>query len=90
MNHVMTLLFDKDFLITIFVGIMAFATVVTLGVPYLERGGLDDRLKSVARRREELPQYRRPISQPSSFSATFDGIALREGLNLQRGQRTRQ
>jgi len=28
--------------------------VVTLGVPYLERGGLDDRLKSVARRREEL------------------------------------
>jgi tight adherence protein C len=54
MNHVMTLLFDKDFLITAFVGIMAFATVVTLGVPYLERGGLDDRLKSVARRREEL------------------------------------
>jgi len=54
MNHVMTLLFDKDFLITMFVGIMAFATVVTLGVPYLERGGLDDRLKSVARRREEL------------------------------------
>jgi tight adherence protein C len=50
----MTLLFDKDFLITAFVGIMAFATVVTLGVPYLERGGLDDRLKSVARRREEL------------------------------------
>jgi tight adherence protein C len=54
MNHVMNLLFDKDFLITVFVGIMAFATVVTLGVPYLERGGLDDRLKSVARRREEL------------------------------------
>ena len=54
MNHVMNLLFDKDFLITVFVAIMAFATVVTLGVPYLERGGLDDRLKSVARRREEL------------------------------------
>jgi tight adherence protein C len=54
MNHVMTLLFDKDFLVTLFVAIFAFATVVTLGVPYLERGGLDDRLKSVARRREEL------------------------------------
>src|SRR6185369_1223472 len=54
MDHVMTLLFDKDFLITVFVGILAFATVVTLGVPYLERGGLDDRLKTVARRREEL------------------------------------
>jgi len=54
MDHVMNLLFDKNFLITAFVGILAFATVVTLGVPYLERGGLDDRLKSVARRREEL------------------------------------
>ncbi|HWU54017.1 MAG TPA: type II secretion system F family protein [Rhizomicrobium sp.] len=54
MDHVMNLLFDKNFLITLFVGILAFATVVTLGVPYLERGGLDDRLKSVARRREEL------------------------------------
>src|SRR3954470_3950683 len=54
MDHVMNLLFDKDFLITAFVGILAFATVVTFGVPYLERGGLDDRLKTVARRREEL------------------------------------
>ena len=54
MDHVMTLLFDRDFLVTVFVAIMAFATVVTLGVPYLERGGLDDRLKSVAARREEL------------------------------------
>jgi tight adherence protein C len=50
----MALLFDKDFLVTLFVAIFAFATVVTLGIPYLERGGLDDRLKSVARRREEL------------------------------------
>src|SRR3954463_12428335 len=54
MDHVMNLLFDKDFLITAFVGILAFATIVTLGVPMLERGGLDDRLKTVARRREEL------------------------------------
>jgi len=54
MDHVMALLFDKDFLVTMFVAIFAFATVVTLGVPYLERGGLEDRLKSVARRREEL------------------------------------
>ena len=54
MDHVMNLLFDKDFLVTALVGILAFATVVTLGVPYLERGGLDDRLKTVARRREEL------------------------------------
>jgi tight adherence protein C len=54
MNSFMNLLFDKSFLVTLFVGILAFATVVTLGVPLLENNGLDDRLKSVARRREEL------------------------------------
>jgi tight adherence protein C len=54
MDNLMNLLFDKSFLITLFVGILAFATVVTLGVPLLETNGLDDRLKSVARRREEL------------------------------------
>jgi tight adherence protein C len=54
MEHIINLLFDKDFLAMLFVGILAFATVVTLGVPLLERNGLDDRLKSVARRREEL------------------------------------
>jgi tight adherence protein C len=54
MDHIINLLFDKDFLAMLFVGILAFATVVTLGVPLLERNGLDDRLKTVARRREEL------------------------------------
>src|ERR1700754_255836 len=54
MEHIINLLFDKDFLAMLFVGILAFATVVTLGVPLLERNGLDDRLKSVAKRREEL------------------------------------
>jgi tight adherence protein C len=54
MGNLMNLLFDKSFLITLFVSILAFATVVTLGVPLLENNGLDDRLKTVARRREEL------------------------------------
>ena len=54
MRDIMDLLFDKNFLVTFFVGILAFATVVTLGLPLLERNGLDDRLKTVARRREEL------------------------------------
>src|ERR1700712_3954354 len=53
-DNLMILLFDKSFLITLFVGIFAFATVVTLGIPLLETNGLDDRLKTVARRREEL------------------------------------
>jgi len=50
----MTLLFDRNFLTMMFVGVLAFATVVTLGIPLLERSNLDDRLKTVARRREEL------------------------------------
>jgi len=54
MNGIMNLLFDKDFLVTFFVGLLAFATVVTLGLPLLERNGLDERLKTVSRRREEL------------------------------------
>jgi tight adherence protein C len=48
------ILFDKSFLITLAVSILAFATVATLATPMLEKSGLDDRLKSVARRREEL------------------------------------
>ncbi len=53
-GHIMALLFDRNFLTTLFVAVLAFATVVTLGIPFLERNNLDDRLKSVARRREEL------------------------------------
>ena len=48
------LLFDAKFLATVAVGILAFATVVTLGVPLLERDSLGRRLKAVAERREEL------------------------------------
>ncbi|HKQ44431.1 MAG TPA: type II secretion system F family protein [Rhizomicrobium sp.] len=54
MDTVMNLLFDKSFLAMLFVAILAFATVLTLGVPYLEGNGLNERLKSVAARREEL------------------------------------
>src|SRR6202000_2668804 len=54
MTGFMDMLFDRNFLVTFFVGLFAFATVVTLGLPLLERNGLDDRLKTVAKRREEL------------------------------------
>jgi tight adherence protein C len=54
MDNWMDLLFDKNFLITAVVGLLAFATIFTLGGPLMERNGLDDRLKTVARRREEL------------------------------------
>jgi len=54
MDKLMVVLFDKEFLITAVVGIFAFATIVTLGIPFLEGKGLDDRLNTVSKRREEL------------------------------------
>jgi len=51
---ILNILFDKTFLATAAAAILAFATIVTLGLPMIERDGLSDRLKAVSRRREEL------------------------------------
>ncbi|MES2254321.1 MAG: type II secretion system F family protein [Pseudomonadota bacterium] len=51
---ILNILFDKTFIATAAAGILAFATIVTLGLPLIDRDGLGDRLKSVSRRREEL------------------------------------
>src|SRR5690348_8510172 len=53
---VLNILFDRDFLIMAVVGVLAFATVVTLGLPLLERRSLGTRMKSVSEKREELRQ----------------------------------
>jgi tight adherence protein C len=47
-------LFDQGFLATAATAIFAFATIVTLGLPLIERDTLGRRLGSVAKRREEL------------------------------------
>src|ERR1700743_101727 len=52
--NLMDLLFDPAFLATLAAAIFAFATIVTLGLPFAERDGRGQRLKSVAQRREEL------------------------------------
>jgi len=51
---ILDILFDKSFLATALAALLAFATIVTLGLPLAERDGLGARLKSVAQRREEL------------------------------------
>ena len=51
---IVDLLFDPRFLATAAAGILAFATIVTLGLPLLERDTLGRRLKAVSERREEL------------------------------------
>jgi tight adherence protein C len=45
---------DPDNLLTAFVGVLSFATIVTLAQPMMNRSSLEGRLKSVANRREEL------------------------------------
>ncbi len=53
---VFNLLFDPTFVITSIAGMFAFATVVTLGTPLLDRNKLGARMKAVSERREELRQ----------------------------------
>jgi tight adherence protein C len=53
-GNIMDLLFDPVFLVTAVAAILAFATIVTVGMPLLERDTLNKRLKAVAERREEL------------------------------------
>src|SRR5262249_42351845 len=48
------LLLDRDFMILALSGIATFATIITLGLPYLKGNPLEDRMKAVADRREEL------------------------------------
>ena len=48
------ILFEKSFLITAISAILAFATIVTFGLPLLERNTLGNRMKAVSERREEL------------------------------------
>ena len=72
----LNILFDKVFLVTLVVGITAFATIVTLGLPVIERDGLGARLNSVAKRREEFCGP--GITPPSTPSAAASG----SGSNL--------
>ena len=50
----LNVLFDPAFLATAIAGILAFATIVTVGLPMMERNQLGTRMKSVSARREEL------------------------------------
>src|SRR6185295_5885531 len=56
---VLEYLLQRDFLLAAGAAVAAFATIVTIGLPYLRRGQLDERMKAVAERREELRQKQR-------------------------------
>jgi tight adherence protein C len=54
MNPYLHLLLEREFLVVAFSAIAAFATVVTLGLPYLASDRLAKRMTAVSSRREEL------------------------------------
>jgi tight adherence protein C len=69
---------DPTNVITALVGVLSFATVCTLAAPAMKGDKLDDRMKSVANRREELRRRSRaqiaaPGSQPS-LRRTDEGL----------------
>lgn len=59
MSSLLRLLTDPEFLITVFVAVAAFATIITLAMPWLQRDRLGARLKLVANQREELRRKNR-------------------------------
>ena len=78
MTEVLGLLFDKEFLVTALVGIFAFATIITLVVPMLERDVLGTRMKNVSQRREELRnRQREAMSKRATLRTTPTGFMKR-------------
>jgi len=61
--------------------IAAFATIVTLGLPYMKGDALEGRMKAVAERRDELRQKQREAfraSQPQQGTASLHARRLHE------------
>jgi tight adherence protein C len=51
---VLHLLLEREFLVTVFAAVAAFATILTLTLPYIQGSPLEARMKAVAERRDEL------------------------------------
>jgi tight adherence protein C len=58
LNYVFLLL-NREFQVTALSAVAAFATIVTLGLPYMKGDRLEGRMKAVAQRRDELRQKQR-------------------------------
>ena len=85
-HHLVALMFNLQFVITVVTAVLAFATIVTIGIPLMERNALAARMKSVAERRDELrarhhaalrKSKRGLRSEPVSFmKSTVDRLKL--------------
>lgn len=79
--------FDMRFDATLLSAVFAFATIVTLGIPLLERNALGSRMKAVAERREELrKKHHAALKQRGGLRSEPLGIVRQtvEGLHLSR------
>ncbi|GAA0550049.1 tight adherence protein C [Rhizomicrobium palustre] len=73
--NIVDMVFDPGFLVTACVAVLAFATIVTLALPALERDTLNKRLKSVSQRREELrARHKEQISGRKGTSLRADPV----------------
>jgi len=61
---------NPENLVAAFVAVICFATIVTLAAPMMKGKGLEDRLKSVANRREELRRKSREALAKKSNSSS--------------------
>jgi tight adherence protein C len=67
---IFNVLFDRELVITVVAAVMAFATIVTLGIPMINRNALGSRMKAVAERREELRlKHHAQLKQRNSLRA---------------------
>lgn len=63
-------LVDPDNLLTAFIAIVSFATIVTLAAPMMGKTSLEGRMKSVATRREELRRRSREAMAKAGAAST--------------------
>ena len=63
-------LVDPDNLLTAFIAVVSFATIVTLAAPMMGKTSLEGRMKSVATRREELRRRSREAMAKAGTSST--------------------
>ncbi|HEX3666712.1 MAG TPA: type II secretion system F family protein [Rhizomicrobium sp.] len=81
---IFNIFFDYRFDATLLAAVMAFATVVTLGLPMLERNTLGARMKAVAERREELRRkYQAQLKQRGGLRSEPLGFVKKTVERLQ-------
>ena len=72
----LNLLFDPTFVITAIAAVFAFATIVTIGMPLMERNALGTRMKAVSERREELRAHHHAAFKASKRTLRAEPVSF--------------